>query len=100
MFEAVLGLKINVTKSKPIGIDVHDSQLADVAEIFLLCELSSYLGLLLWDPMEEQVEYRLSTWKVKYFSHGGKITLIESALSIFFFHICPFSDVYFYSTSA
>lgn len=36
--------------------------------------------------MEEQVEYRLSTWKVKYFSHGGKITLIESALSIFFFH--------------
>ena len=51
---------------------------------------ASYLGLplclgsvnkTLWDTVVERVEKKLSTWKAKYLSIGGRVTLIRSALS-------------------
>ena len=51
---------------------------------------ASYLGLspgaphnsiAVWDPIEERFWKRLALWKFKFFSKGGRITLIRSTLS-------------------
>jgi hypothetical protein len=91
-FEAVSGLKINLSKSEivPIGDVPH---IGDLVQI-LGCKQSSlpmsYLGLPLgasfkeatiWNPVLERVEKRLASWKRLYLSKGGKLTLIKSTLS-------------------
>lgn len=34
-----------------------------------------------WDPIIEKVSKRLDSWKIAYFSLGGRITLIQSCLT-------------------
>ena len=91
-FEAMLGLKINLTKSEiiPIGPVTNVLELA----LELGCKIGSlpmsYLGLPLgakhkdlgvWDLIEERYRKRLAAWKTQYISKGGRITLIRSTLS-------------------
>jgi hypothetical protein len=91
-FEAVSGLKINLSKSEivPVGDVPH---IGDLVQI-LACKQSGlpmhYLGLPLgakfketaiWNPVLERVEKRLASWKRLYLSKGGKLTLIKSTLS-------------------
>uniref|UniRef100_A0A2N9F0T2 Reverse transcriptase domain-containing protein n=1 Tax=Fagus sylvatica TaxID=28930 RepID=A0A2N9F0T2_FAGSY len=91
-FEAVSGLKINLSKSEivPIGDVLHIVELMQI----LGCKQSflplQYLGLPLgasfkkqtiWNPVLERVEKRLASWKRLYLSKGGKLTLIKSTLS-------------------
>ena len=91
-FEAVSGLKINLSKSEivPVGDVPHIVELVQT----LGCKQSilplQYLGLPLgatfkeqtiWNPVLERVEKRLASWKRLYLSKGGKLTLIKSTLS-------------------
>ena len=91
-FEVVLGLKINMQKSKIIlvgGVEDVDR----VAAVFG-CKVgnlfTTYLGLPLgaphnscrvWDVVEERFKRKLATWKKQYLSKGGQLTLIKSTLS-------------------
>lgn len=91
-FEAVSGLKINLSKFEVIPIVcVHNIQ--ELANI-LGCRVSSlpmkYLGLPLgaryksiyiWDDIIERMKIRLARYKHMYLSKGGRITLIKSTLS-------------------
>jgi exonuclease III len=91
-FEAVTGLKVNMTKSEmvPIGEVTDLGVLADL----LYCHISSlplqYLGmplgasfkaLSIWTPIIEKIERRLAGWKKMYLSKGGRLTLLKSTLS-------------------
>jgi hypothetical protein len=91
-FEAVSGLKINLSKSVivPIG-EVGDTE--GLSSI-LGCGVESlplmYLGLPLgapyrdpsiWNTVIEKMESKLAGWKQMYLSKGGRLTLIKSTLS-------------------
>ena len=91
-FEAISGLRINLSKSKIFPVGRVDDAEALVAE--LGCKVgslsASYLGLLLgaphnsiavWDPIEERFPKRLALWKRQFISKGGRTTLIRSTLS-------------------
>ena len=91
-FEAVTGLKVNMTKSEMVPIGEADglSALTDL----LYCHIGSlplqYLGmplgasykaLAIWNPIIEKIECRLAGWKKIYISKGGRLTLLKSTLS-------------------
>ncbi|KAL4385916.1 hypothetical protein GQ457_09G028800 [Hibiscus cannabinus] len=103
-FEVASGLKLNLKKSKLLGINVDAAVIDNWAEkIFCKSEKfpSTYLGLPLgiskndahvWDPVVEKVRLKLSGWKSKTLSFGGRITLVKSVLSnlpIYFISILP-----------
>lgn len=91
-FEAVTGLRVNMSKSEmvPIREVTNLSYLADI----LSCRIGSlpmnYLGMPLgssfkalgvWNPIIEKVGRRLAGWKKLYLSKGGCLTLLKSSLS-------------------
>jgi hypothetical protein len=89
-FEAVLGLKVNFSKSAliPVGFVDDANQLAGL----LGCGISSlplkYLGLqlgaslkLMWVELEDLMAWRLAPWKMLYLSKGCRVALIKSTLS-------------------
>lgn len=91
-FEAISGLKINLTKSElfQVGGGCDIESLAWV----LGCKIghlpSSYLGLPLgasfksksiWNPVIERISSRLDTWKVLLLSKGGRLTLVKVTLA-------------------
>jgi len=91
-FEAVSGLRINLSKSKIVPIN----EVGDVDELasILGCNVASlplkYLGLPLgakykdsytWNNIVEKMGNRLSGWKSLYLSKGGRLTLINSTFS-------------------
>ncbi|GKV18636.1 hypothetical protein SLEP1_g28986 [Rubroshorea leprosula] len=92
-FELASGLKINFGKSQLMGVGVEESWRAKMA--YRLCckegELPfKYLGipiggnnrrLVMWQPMIESFKKKLSSWKGRHLSLGGRITLINSVLS-------------------
>jgi hypothetical protein len=91
-FEAVLGLKVNMTKLALVLVGNVDN--VGVLAGILGCVTSSfplkYLGLPLgahfkakaiWDGIVEKIECRLTSWKRMYLSKGGRVTLIKSTLS-------------------
>ncbi|GKV12022.1 hypothetical protein SLEP1_g23227 [Rubroshorea leprosula] len=92
-FELVSGLKINFNKSQLIGIGVKEEWIKKMAWV-LCCKKGylpfKYLGipiggrcgkLSFWKPVLEGVTKKLSTWKWRYLSLGGRITLINSVPS-------------------
>lgn len=92
MFEAVSSLKVNLQKSKMMGVgDVESfNHLAGILECRVVSLPVTYLGLPLggnqrkadlWDPVVEKIQHRLALWKGRYLSKGGKVTLIKSALA-------------------
>ncbi|GKV36996.1 hypothetical protein SLEP1_g45072 [Rubroshorea leprosula] len=92
-FELVSGLKINFNKSHLIGIHVQESWLNKMSWV-LCCKVGvfpfKYLGIPIggssrnkafWKPLVELLSTKLSTWKGRYLSLGGRITLINLVLS-------------------
>ena len=84
-------MNINVGKSEivPVGGVNNLDELANI----LHCRVGSlpmkYLGMplgtfkttLIWNPILEKMEKKLSKWKRLYLSKGGKLTLLKSTLS-------------------
>lgn len=92
-FELVSGMKINFHKSKIAGIAVTDPITNQFAAL-LNCKVMSipfiYLGLPVganprrlatWDPMLNKIRSRLSSWKAKKLSFGGRVCLVKSVLT-------------------
>jgi hypothetical protein len=93
LFEAISGLKVNFTKSQLVGVNVHQSWLTEAA-LVMRCRVGCfpfvYLGLpiggnarllSLWEPLIHHIKSRLSGWKSKHLSFGGRLVLLRSVLS-------------------
>lgn len=92
-FELASGLKINFHKSKLIGIAVEQRELQVLAAILnfrILTTPFSYLGLQVggsprrlafWDSILAKLRGRLTVWRSKNLSFGGRICLINNILS-------------------
>jgi hypothetical protein len=93
LFEAMSGLKVNFNKSLLVGVNISDSWLAEAATI-LNCKVGKvpflYLGLFIggdprrlafWDPVMHTLKSRLSSWKSRFLSFGGRLTLLKSVLT-------------------
>ncbi|GKD51406.1 putative RNA-directed DNA polymerase [Tanacetum coccineum] len=91
-FHLSSGLKVNFNKSKLYGIGVSNVELNSLAST-IGCLASQfpciYLGLPIganmsrcnhWSPLVERFHKRLSNWKSKSLSIGGRFTLIKSVL--------------------
>ncbi|KAL4565722.1 hypothetical protein LXL04_029825 [Taraxacum kok-saghyz] len=91
-FNVVSGLKVNFHKSKVFGIGVAEDETSSYASI-LGCEAGqfpfNYLGVPVganmnlkknWKPIIDKFEAKLSPWKSKTLSFGGRLTLISSVL--------------------
>ncbi|PWA73265.1 RNA-directed DNA polymerase, eukaryota [Artemisia annua] len=92
VFYRASGLKINMCKSKILGInvDVHKvNQAANKLGCLILSCPFSYLGSKVgvsmsriedWREVIDKVKCRLSKWKMKCLSIGGRLTLLKSVL--------------------
>ena len=93
LFEATSSLKVNFHKSMLLGVNIHDSWLAEAASV-LNCKLGKapflYLGLPIggdprklkfWQPLMDRIKSRLSGWKSRNLSLGGRLVLLKSVLS-------------------
>jgi hypothetical protein len=92
-FEQLSGLKINFHKSEIFCFGAAQESLSQYIELFG-CNQGAfpmrYLGIPIhyrrlsnadWKRVEERFEKRLSSWKGKHLSTGGRLTLINSVLS-------------------
>ncbi|GKB31341.1 hypothetical protein Tco_0870742 [Tanacetum coccineum] len=87
------GLKININKSKLMGIDVSSIELDNAAKKVGCATLTTpfhYLGVKVggsmsrkssWTEVICKLSSRLSKWKIKTLSVGGRLTLIKSVLT-------------------
>ncbi|WVZ95101.1 hypothetical protein U9M48_040905 [Paspalum notatum var. saurae] len=104
-FEQLSGLKINFNKGELYCFGDAQDVLDQYMEIFG-CKNGefpfSYLGIPIhfkklrnadWKKVEERFEKRLSSWKGKHLSIGGRLTLINSVLSSLPMYMMSFFDV-------
>ena len=93
LFEEVSGLRVNFHKSLLTGVNISESWLTEAASV-LNCRRGTipfvYLGLpiggdsrrlSLWKPVVDRIVDRLSSWKNKFLSFGGRLVLLKSVLS-------------------
>ncbi|CAJ2670980.1 unnamed protein product [Trifolium pratense] len=93
LFETMSGLKVNFNKSMLVGVNISDSWLEEAASA-LCCKVGKipflYLGLQIggdprrlsfWDPMLIRIKNRLSGWKSRFLSFGGRLVLLKSVLT-------------------
>ncbi|GJY59330.1 RNA-directed DNA polymerase, eukaryota [Tanacetum coccineum] len=92
-FYLASGLKINLNKSKLMGIGISHDVVASAAKSIgcsILHTPFNYLGVKVgdimsrlgsWDYVIAKLSARLSKWKLKSLSIGGRLTLIKSILS-------------------
>ncbi|GKB95524.1 RNA-directed DNA polymerase, eukaryota [Tanacetum coccineum] len=91
-FSLLSGLSINVKKSQLLGIGISDSIVSEAAKS-LGCSIMKtpfkYLGIPVggnmslikaWDESIVKLKMRLSKWKLKTLSIGGRLTLLKSVL--------------------
>ncbi|XP_035845072.1 uncharacterized protein LOC118491409 [Helianthus annuus] len=92
-FHLASGLKVNFSKSLLYGVGVTNAEINNMA-LILSCKPGSfpftYLGLPVganmglvknWKPIIEKFENKLTLWKARMLSFGGRLTLIEAVLS-------------------
>ncbi|XP_071728387.1 uncharacterized protein [Rutidosis leptorrhynchoides] len=92
-FELASGLKVNFSKSYVYGVNVNQADINPVAQ-HLGCQVGHfpfiYLGIPIgsrmkkvsdWQPVIDKFEKRLSSWKMRSMSVGGRLILIKSVLS-------------------
>ncbi|XP_058783098.1 uncharacterized protein LOC131657751 [Vicia villosa] len=92
LFEAMSGLKVNFHKSSLVGVNVSHNWLLEAANV-LNCGITDlpfvYLGLPIganpkrmetWSHVLSTVKSRLSGWKNKHLSIGGRIVILKSVL--------------------
>ncbi|GKE17429.1 RNA-directed DNA polymerase, eukaryota, reverse transcriptase zinc-binding domain protein [Tanacetum coccineum] len=102
-FHRASGLKINMSKSKIMGIHVEGNKVEQAAAklgCLILTLPFSYLGTTVggsmsriqaWKEVVDKVKARLSRWKMKTLSIGGRLTLLKSVLgSLPIFHMSIF----------
>ncbi|KAM0042665.1 putative RNA-directed DNA polymerase [Helianthus debilis subsp. tardiflorus] len=102
VFHICSGLKINLHKSNIYGIGIEDEDLRDIASVLGCrkgCLPFEYLGIKFganmnrisqWKPVVDKCKNRLSSWKAKTLSIGGRLILIKSVLAslpIYYFSI-------------
>jgi hypothetical protein len=88
-----LGLKVNFHKSLLVGVNISNSWLVNAARV-LNCKLGRipflYSGLSIggdarhlsfWTALVEKIRCKLSSWKSRHLSMGGRLVLIKSVLS-------------------
>ena len=105
IFEMVSGLKINYAKSQFGCLGKSESWCREAA-LFLNCGQLvipfSYLGIPVgtasknwnvWQPIISKFEFKLSKWKQKCLSMGGRITLINSVLTALPIYLLSFFKV-------
>lgn len=92
-FEMISGLRINYHKSVISGIGVQDDLLAAIAgRLNCKCQKRpfKYLGMPLganpgrlktWKPIVDRVKVKLASWKRRFLSLAGRLTLIKAILS-------------------
>ena len=93
LFEDLSGLKVNFSKSLLVGINVNGSWLSEAATM-LNCKVGTipfmYLGLpiggdasrlIFWEPLINRINSRLSGWKSRHLSLGGRLVLLKFVLS-------------------
>ncbi|MCH86380.1 cysteine-rich receptor-like protein kinase, partial [Trifolium medium] len=93
LFEAVSRLKVKFNKSMLVGVNIVDSWLAEAASV-LGCIVGKvpfmYLGLPIggdprrlsfWDPVLTRIRSRLSGWKSRFLSFGGRLILLKFVLT-------------------
>ncbi|GJR02297.1 putative RNA-directed DNA polymerase, eukaryota, reverse transcriptase zinc-binding domain protein [Tanacetum coccineum] len=101
-FNLASGLKVNFFKSKLFGVGIDSTETHNLASVLnfqpstLPC---SYLGLPIganmnkainWKPIIDKFHKRLTSWKARTLSYGGRLTLLKSvlgALGTYFFSI-------------
>ncbi|KAJ0899055.1 putative RNA-directed DNA polymerase [Helianthus annuus] len=92
-FYLASGLKVNLDKCSIYGVGVNEGEVEAMAQV-LKCRKGTFpfkhLGLLVganmnlarnWKPVIDTFKNRLSLWKAKTLSYGGRITLIKSVLN-------------------
>ncbi|WJX94027.1 hypothetical protein P8452_75492 [Trifolium repens] len=93
LFESMSGLKVNFHKSMLVGVNIPVSWLGEAASV-LCCRVGKipflYLGLpvggdprrlVFWDPVVARLKNRLSGWKSRFLSFGGRLVLLKSVLT-------------------
>ncbi|GJX72277.1 RNA-directed DNA polymerase, eukaryota [Tanacetum coccineum] len=94
VFHRASGLRINMNKSKLMGISVESSKVEHAVEKIGCMALKmpfKYLGSKVGDLMSRTISWnevlecmvaRLSRWKLKTISIGGRLTLLKSVLAV------------------
>lgn len=101
-FHAASGIKVNFSKSKVYGISVNDDAVSRYARV-LRCEAGrfsfKFLGVTVganmnliknWDVVVDKFSSKLSLWKAKTLSFGGRVTLLKAVLNnlpVYYFSI-------------
>ncbi|GKA08346.1 putative RNA-directed DNA polymerase [Tanacetum coccineum] len=92
-FEMGSGLKVNISKSRILGVGVSEAEIEAVASSIGCAPGTfpfSYLGLPVgkkmhlkegWNAIIDRFRDKLSNWKAKNLSIGGRLTLVKSVLS-------------------
>ncbi|GJS57893.1 RNA-directed DNA polymerase, eukaryota [Tanacetum coccineum] len=92
-FYLASGLKINFYKSKLMGVGVNSNEVESIENLVGCSTFSTpfkYLGVIVgdnmsrlkpWEDVISKVSNRLSNWKLKTLSIGGRLTLIKSVIS-------------------
>ncbi|GKB11683.1 putative RNA-directed DNA polymerase, eukaryota, reverse transcriptase zinc-binding domain protein [Tanacetum coccineum] len=93
-FFLISGLQINIHKSNVLGVGVTDEEVSYMANI-IGCGASKfpmkYLGVLVgcnmarcfnWNAIINKFSSKLSSWKVRLLSVGGRLSLIKSVLEV------------------
>jgi hypothetical protein len=99
LFESMSGLKVNFHKSMLVGVNISDSWLSETVSAlwFKVGNVSFlYLGLPIegdprrlsfWEPVLARLKNRLSRWKSRFLSFGGRLILLKyvlTSLSVYF----------------